>query len=497
MTRHLQLADVVDLEAQLARDAGQAADALHRRDRALAAAADGADRRGVVGAWLAALRGTEAGRDLPGRRVAGALRAVTALLVAAGLVVGWSAATVVLGYDGSRPVNVWDVLLVLVGVQLALLALLLASFAAPVASLGVPLLGLGRWLVRGLWRGLALRAPGAEGRRRELEELVARLRARQRLYGPLETWTLFGLTQAFGVAFNLGALAAFLRLVTFTDLAFGWSTTLDLDAAAFQHLAATLAAPWAGLVPDAVPGPDLVEATRWSRLAGGFVGAAGAATGERAGGWWRFLVLAVVTYGLVPRLCTLTLASLRRRWLLARLPLDDVEVQGLVDRLTTPVVSTRAPGAEAAPEPRDRPARVPRSPRGQGGSCLLVRWRDVPGPGLEAAAASALGRSVRAVLDAGGRRGPAIAEVTGAATAALRGDDLVVVACEAWEAPDAAALELVAALRRAAGERRWIVVLLVGASGVAPTGAEQDLWSRRLASLADPYTALEPLERAP
>jgi hypothetical protein len=40
-------------------------------------------------------------------------------------------------------------------------------------------------------------------------------------------------------------------------------------------------------------------------------------------------------------------------------------------------------------------------------------------------------------------------------------------------------------------------VVLVGADSRPPTAAETDLWSRRLASLADPYTALEPLERAP
>lgn len=486
---------MVDLETQLARDAGAASEALHRRDRALVGSSAGPDRAGLVLAWLGALRQSAAGGGLPGPRVVGALRTVTALLVITGLIVGWSTATLVLGYDGSRPVNVWDVLLVLVGVQLVLLMLLVISFAAPLASLGVPLLGFGRWLAQRLWRALAL--PAANERRRELEGVAARVRARQRLYGPLETWSLFALTQAFGVAFNLGALAAFLRLVTFTDLAFGWSTTLDLDATAFHHIAATLAAPWSRLVPEAVPSLDLVEATRWSRLAGTFVGGAGPGAGVRAGGWWRFLLLAVITYGLVPRLCTLALATLRRRWLLARLPLDDVEVQGLLDRLSLPVVSTRAGETERTEAVAAAAPALPRWPRGSSGSCLLISWRDIPRAGLEPAVAQALGCEVRGVVEAGGRRGPALpALVPAIATAAGPGDHLV-VACEAWEAPDAAVLELIAELRRAAGPRRWIVVLLVGATGGAPAAAERDLWSRRLASLADPYTALEPLEGGP
>ena len=113
-----------------------------------------------------------------------------------------------------------------------------------------------------------------------------------------------------------------LRLVVFSDVAFAWSTTLvDLDAARFHALVTALARPWAWLWRDAVPSLALVEATR-SRLEGAYVQHAG---GGRAvdpalvGGWWRYL-LAAIAYGLLPRALALAVARLRAARLLARLP---------------------------------------------------------------------------------------------------------------------------------------------------------------------------------
>lgn len=487
----MKLAALVDLEAQLAQDAGADPEALHVRDRALVAEAPaGARPHALLVRWLSALRAQEPQRAFPGRRVAAALRTVAALLVVLGLALGWSAASVVLLYEGAQPVNVWDVLLVFVGVQLLLLALLLVSFVFPVGSLGVPLLGGVRWLVRRVWRRLAF---GAGERGEAFEAVARRLRARHRLYSDVEAWSLLGLTQIFGVAFNVGALLAFLRLVVFSDLAFSWSTTLEVEPAAFHRLVEALAAPFGWLVPDAVPSAALVEATRWSRLEHAYVaGAAGEAAGAvRAGGWWPFLALSLVTYGLLPRLVTLVVARLRRAWLLAHLPFDDVEVRAVLGRLTRPVVSTRGEGTEAAAGTVPGGA-VPRPGRlaEGGGRCTLLLWRDIPRGGLEAAVAARLGCAATTVGEVGGPEAPALGPLGDPEGAA----GPVVVAAEAWEAPDDAVLELLADIRRRVGTRT-VVVLLTGAADAGPTAPDPGdvaLWSRRLARLADPHLALEP-----
>ncbi|QJX02635.1 DUF2868 domain-containing protein [Alcanivorax sp. IO_7] len=64
--------------------------------------------------------------------------------------------------------------------------------------------------------------------------------------------------QAGGLAFALTALATLLAQVLVRDLAFGWSTTLQTSAPAYQQLMDALAWPWRAWLPAAVPGPDLV-----------------------------------------------------------------------------------------------------------------------------------------------------------------------------------------------------------------------------------------------
>src|SRR5882762_1304306 len=191
----MTLSDLIDLEAQLA------------RDRALLAGSPLGSRTWIE-RWLQALRETEPGQLHPGRAVVGVLRGIRASLVVAGLVLGWTTAAALLRYTGDRPVNVWDFLLVFVGLQLLLFALLLASFFLPVAALGTPLLGLFRGLVAAVYPSLAARASGSTGARLEAwRALWHRLRSRRSLYHHVEPWILLGLTQVFGVAFNLGAKA--------------------------------------------------------------------------------------------------------------------------------------------------------------------------------------------------------------------------------------------------------------------------------------------------
>jgi hypothetical protein len=500
----MTLANLIDLEAQLSRDRDVDPAALATRDRALLAGIPAVDagRRGpLLARWLEALRAREPATLHPGRAVTGALATVRAALVLGGLLLGWGAGTALTRYGGGHPVNVWDLLLAFVGVQVALLVLLLASFVLPLATFGAPVTGLLRGAVGALYPRVAARlARDGAGRAEEWRVLWHRVRSRRSLYHAVEPWLLLSLTQAFGVAFNLGVLAAVLRLVVFTDVAFGWSTTLvELDAARFHALARAIAGPWRALWPEAVPSEALVDATRYSRLEAAYAaaGAGRSAHPELVGGWWRFLVAALLVYGFLPRALLLAGARLRVARLLATLPHDDAEVTRLVARLSAPHVDMRAPLAESsgvAPGGRlgPAPAAAPGTP------CAVVLWRDVPGGApLEAAVSHALGRPVLRTRSAGGRDheevGPAAFEALGA------GVDPVVVVAEAFEPPDRAARRFLAALRHALGPRRLVLVLLVGAAAEGPRpprDADVRVWRDSLASLEDPFLAVEPLGEA-
>jgi hypothetical protein len=499
----MTLAQLVDLEAQLARDRDADPSALAERDRAaLAGVALDPSRRGALLArWLDALRDREGRAASPGRAVAGALRGLRGALALGGLLVGWVAASGVMRWAGGHPVNVWDFLLAFVGVQVLLLAVLLATFFLPLAAAGAPAAGLARTVLGALVARLAARVDGGgSARAAQWRALWHRLRSRRSLYHAVEPWLLLTIGQTFGVAFNVGVLAAVLRLVVFTDVAFGWSTTLvELDPARFHDLARAVAWPWRALWPEAVPSPALVEATRYSHLDAAYALAGGgrSAHPELVGGWWRFLVAAVVAYGLAPRALLLALARLRAARLLARLPLRDAEVERVVARLTGPHVDARAPLGEARrelPSARDGAA----APERSGAPCALVLWRDVPcGPPLEAALATALRRPVVRVRRAGGRDH----EEAGEDWAALGSGADVVVVAEAFEPPDRAVRRLLAELRRAVGATRLLRVLLVADADGAPRGPRDDevrVWRDGLAPLEDPFLAVEPLPgRAP
>jgi hypothetical protein len=500
----MTIADLLDLEAQLWRDREEDPAALAARDRALTGGErlDGRAPHVAVARWLASLRRSYPGVLHPGATVARALRALAVGLAVAGFVLGWGAVAAALRFEGPHPVNVWDYLLLFVGLQLALLALLLVAFAIPHASLGVPLLGTFRGLLGAIYPRLAARGLGGGERVEEWRNLLHVLRSRRSLYTGVEPWLLLSLTQAFGVAFNVGALLAMLRFVVFSDVAFSWSTTLlNLDADRLLAVVRGLSTPWAWFWPDAVPTRELVAATRYSRLEGAYLvsGPGRAADPTLVGAWWPFLVAAVATYGLLPRVVALAAARLRTARALSRLPLDDVQVRCLLDRLTGALVETASPEPDTSGPAEDpagaaRPAAPPQAPAG--GRCALVPWRDAP---LDAEVEAAVARQARCRIGPSQRAGGRAHEEGRVDWAGLAaGNDGVVVLAEAWEAPDVGVMRLLRALREALGPGRRLLVLLGGpaTSGLeAPDDGDVAVWRDALLRLEDPWLAVEPLGR--
>lgn len=516
----MQLAELIDLEARLALDEERDPDELRRRDRAIGAGfpTDSLPRSALLSRWLEALRAQDGGGASLGQWMARTYGLVGVALAIAGLGMGWSTATVVLAYDGRLPVNVMSYLWIFVGLQVLLLVALLLSLASlmigPRLIEALPAYAAARGALGAVFR---LMGRGA-GRLRQrlpqdrLEALVAawnRVRQRSVLYRSVERWELLGLTQAFAIAFNLGALLRCLQLIAFSDLAFCWSTTLDLEPGRLHAMTEALALPWRAWLPAARPTLELVELTRYSRLEGSYLAAASGRALDPVvvGGWWRFLVVATATYGLLPRVLSWGAARAARAWALRHIALDTPDVERVVRRLLSPLVQTRAPEAEAGPPragvsaPGASPA-LRRSARSEPVApatrrCTVVRWRDSPPEleQLEPLVQAALGWSVSRELSAGAadfaqeqRTLQTLAEPTAP-------EDPVLVLAEAWEPPDRATLRFLRLLRTALGPRQAIVVGLLGPGDGGRWGqvdsADAGLWKERLVSLRDPYLGLE------
>lgn len=110
-----------------------------------------------------------------------------------------------------------------------------------------------------------------------------------------QRWSMLWLLQVFWLWAGLGLLLGFGLLLLFTDLAFGWSSTLLEGGGGLVALLQAFAWPWQHLWPSAVPDLALMEATRYLRI--------DPQTGavERAGDWWPFLVASILVYNLLPR----------------------------------------------------------------------------------------------------------------------------------------------------------------------------------------------------
>ncbi len=277
-----------------------------------------------------------------GSRLARARRFASLVVFVLGILAGAGVAGIAFRYDGSYPVNVLRVLGLLVAPQLVLLVLTL--FLMPGRAPGL------RWLqdalaainpgmiAAGLYRQLTRSEPAATA----FDWSTARSAAARR-FGK---WQMLCWSQLAAVGFNVAALATAVALIAFTDLAFGWSTTLGLGADTVTQIARTLSWPWQALFPAAVPDLALVERSQFFRLDGtqAFDGDAS----RVLAGWWPFVLLAIGVYGLGLRLVvwlfvTRRLTVATQRWLL-----DDPGVSALLDRMSAPVVETAPGTAEAA-----------------------------------------------------------------------------------------------------------------------------------------------------
>ena len=434
----------------------------------------GAARRGdlpLLLAWAEREGGGATPLHVPGVSLA------VLLLAALGLVLGGSAAAALFRYTGEHPVNVLAVLAVFVGVQV-LLVLLTVLLALPASWR--------RWVPGLAWAQDAVGAvsPGRlialgvrllpQAQREQVDRVVGRAAVHGRLYGRVEKWLVIRSAQVLGVAFNLGAIGAAVALVVGSDLAFGWSTTLQLPAERFTAVARALAWPWAWAWPDAAPTGELVEATRYFR---------GQAFDPQVhGGWWPFLVAAMVTYGLLPRVVLLAVATWRLRAAAARAVLQWPGVEGVLRSLRGADVRTEATDAERGVAAlASTPGGDDAGPAISDDGATVVRWCGV-GVGGGVAAGEAL------------EAGAGAYEVDEAALAEIgRRKRGVVIYAKAWEPPLLELVDFVRAARRAIGEGPMIVVRPVGRGGGGAAGDDavdemtMRVWRQRFAGVGDPW----------
>lgn len=491
MTHFSLLGDLIDLTEVLKTDLATDLEERKQRDRKIGQRLQSYRNKPAaqIRAWLHELNHSEPGKNgIQGVRV---YHLLCLALTAAGLLTGWALTSAVLFYDGKQPINIVNALVVLVLPQILLLLLWLMA--------AVP------WrqsLLGNIRASFALLNPG------RLAGQLAGLLSGQNSRGldllwspdnaatltPSARWLFSLWSQLFAFSFNIGILMSAFFLVSSSDLAFVWSTTLNISSEAFQHFLTILSAPWAGFLPDAVPGAELVAKSRYYRLEEGSL----AGTREipqlavELGQWWPFLIAAVTFYGLLPRMVTLAISWFRFRHHLRKALCNLAGSPELLARMNSPLVSTHA--AEPEPVLKLAQGRVESNSlvKDYALRCPIIDWsgaghdvEDLSSPLLS------MGIQPQEQLTAGGRQTTEQDQelLISLCQGKLEG---VCILVKAWEPPMLDFLDFVRGLRRQCGQKTPIIILLWGGEkGI--TMADRETWQLTLGQLADPGLHLEPI----
>lgn len=477
--------DAVEIPAYLEADRGTSyTDRLHR-DRAIGASLSTQDPVRRVRAWHASVMrnsGSRVGQSA-GQRLDRARRVIGIVMLVLGVLAGVGVASAVFHYDGTWPVNVVTVLAVLVLVQLALMVLTLILMLPR-----VPVIRVLQDVVGGLNPGALVAAiykrfARLDGYRADLLLWPA---ARGPAVARFARWQLLAWAQIGAVAFNLAALATAVALIAFTDLAFGWSTTLRVDSDEALRITNALATPWAWFWPDAVPSATLIESSRFFRLASA---APPEISAETLTGWWPFLLAAILTYGLVPRSMLLIAALVRVRAATVHLLLDDPQVKALLDRMSSAEIALGADDVEVPAQIDGVLAHA--LPKGAPAQAAAIIWSNaIDASSVNAWSLRNLHKEVMQVLEAGGGRDLQDDFVAVRSIAAAK-PGAVLLFVRAWEAPLLDLQDFLETLRAALGPACSIVVVPVGPNGVLADEVQRSTWARWVGRIVDPALYME------
>ncbi|MFO7751166.1 MAG: DUF2868 domain-containing protein [Desulfobacteraceae bacterium] len=483
----------------------------------------------VLKLWLERQKQEQTSTDLlPGDFYEESLRLLRLFFLIAGFGAGILVCGSLFSYTGSNPLNVFYFLSITVFFQLFLLVFLAGSFLlrsrfSRLSPFFKPFPLLGRLVEKMLLKTcLTLAGKVSAEQRSALYAAAGGARKQTRTHGTLFLWPVFILMQLLGVGFNLGLLGCTVFTVLVFDTAFGWQSTLQLGPGMVHTIVSLLALPWSWFLPASAAFPSL-EQIEGSRIVLKD-GITQLATGDLVS-WWPFLCLAILFYGLLPRIA-LFIAGQRALWsTLKRQPFDHASCRRLLHRLMTPIVSTAAAEPEAPV--------LPDAPVSSGPPVSA----DTPGSRAKTAAEKSETRAgVQSVepeqylafvpmelydrFDAREFR-KIVCRKMGSTAGTIHqagfelDDDLKVVETfmaqgkdnnavdlllvyEAWQPPIRETLRFIRKARQALGPGGTILILLVGTpdSGTvftAPRCDHQKIWEMKLKELNDSSLFIEPL----
>jgi len=157
----------------------------------------------------------------------------------------------------------------------------------------------------------------------------------------LANWIVIKRSQLIALFFSMGLLVSLLVVVATKDIAFAWSTTLQINAEAFHSFLNTLSFPWRSWFPSAVPSLELIEKSQYFRL-GDTLSKEMINNASKLGEWWKFLALATFFYAIVLRLFMYLLSLVGLNVAVKKSLLSLEGVSTLLRDMNEPIITTHA-----------------------------------------------------------------------------------------------------------------------------------------------------------
>lgn len=429
----------------------------------------------TVQCWWQHVGESPAKIDSEGEKVARVRSLVNVVATIFGFLGGFGVIVAVFQYDGSHPINVVTLIAVFVVLQILLVSLSLLTLLPGQNFVGKALqtINPGAMLSGVLQRTLLKSSHnvGYSGM-----GLGSHTRAHQRLLH----WQLFSWSQIMGCAFNTGAFLGAVLLIVFTDLAFGWSSTLMLESAEFQKLIQLVSIPWSGLWPEALPSQVLIEQSRFYRLG---ADPATSYVAQSLTAWWPFVVACILVYGFLPRVVLLIVSRIYLHRALAKLLTDNPQVIALLDRMRKPEVALASPVHGSSEyilddEPFTKPdiiiGRVP----------LIIWSESADSSQLLAHLKNQHGVEICDTYAAGGLCAMSEDENTIKSVGKTR-PGATIIAVKSWEPPLNELLDFVTLLRQKVGAKTQIILLLLGPEQTAVQVQQLRIWRHALKPMSD------------
>jgi len=384
---------------------------------------------------------------------------ITLVLMVIAFVFGLLSGIALLHYNGSEPVNVvYFMAMVILMPLLTMILALLSMMRANRRQSTLIHLSPAYWMER-------LLAFFSKKTQDEINQI--------KINPLLANWIIIRRSQWIALSFSLGLLVALIGMVVTKDIAFAWSTTLDVTPEAFHRLLSWIALPWREWLPSAVPSAELIEQSHYYRL-GEKLSESMLSHASMLGGWWKFLAMATLFYAIVLRLVMILIAEFGYRRALQRSILSLEGADRLLRDMRQPLITTHEPTDKAAEHPKG-------SGKTEELASLNPRYDALIGWAIDEA-------KLKVIAERFGVTAPILAEAGGSRTLEEdnrvierigRGGDILLIV-KAWEPPT---MEFIDFLEALAAKADSVTVLPIGTpkQEYRAKRADSDVWSQKLA----------------